>query len=174
MNEDSDDLRLRGLVEYYFRRNRHLSTVHDAEDLFQDTWIDLHQRDPDRPVPEEPSGDDSGEKISSASAEETLRRAARRASDRVFGRLRKRLMRGGLSDRSLDFEPAGDLPDLGLVFDLRQLIESLPVEERQVIELLRRGYAGTEIAEQLQVSPQAVTRRKQKAIERLRQMLCES
>lgn len=172
MNQDSDDLRLRGLVEYYFRRNRHLSTVHDAEDLFQDTWIDLHQREPNHPVPEDPIPDNSRD--CDASAEETLRRAARRAADRVFGRLRKRLTRGGLSDKSLDFEPAGDLPDLGLVFDLKQLIEALPLEERQVIELLRSGYAGTEIAEQLQVSPQAVTRRKQKAIERLRQMLCES
>jgi DNA-directed RNA polymerase specialized sigma subunit len=39
--------------------------------------------------------------------------------------------------------------------------------------MLRSGYEGTEIAQQLKVSPQAVTRRKQKALKRLRQTLGE-
>jgi len=39
--------------------------------------------------------------------------------------------------------------------------------------MLRSGYDGSEIATQLKLSPQAVTRRKQRALERLRQILGE-
>jgi DNA-directed RNA polymerase specialized sigma subunit len=55
--------------------------------------------------------------------------------------------------------------------DLKQQIDALPGDERLVIEMLRSGYEGTEIAKSLKVSPQAVTRRKQKALRRLRQIL---
>ena len=68
----------------------------------------------------------------------------------------------------MEFEPTDCLPDWDLIIDLRNQIESLPLEERLVIELMRRGYDGIEIAELLELSPQAVTRRKQKAIEKLR------
>ena len=71
----------------------------------------------------------------------------------------------------MEFDPAECAPDPDLVIDLKQQIESLPLDERLVIELLRRGYEGIEIAGLLELSPQAVTRRKQKAIEKLRQKL---
>lgn len=74
----------------------------------------------------------------------------------------------------MDYEPADCLPDLALVLDLRIQIESLPADERLVIEMMRLGYEGIEIAKRLKVSPQSVTRRKQKAIKRLRRTLGEA
>ncbi len=78
---------------------------------------------------------------------------------------------GSASVVPLGFEPADCVPDSGLVMDLKQQIESLPAEERLVIEMLRSGYEGSEIAEQVSLSPQTLTRRKQQALEKLRQIL---
>lgn len=184
----SDNSRLRRLVEYHYRRNRHLTSACDAEDLFQESWIRLNHSDLATSVPQaKPTAgghgqateccefrNDQEQNDQEQTEAEALRRAVRAAADRAFGRLRKRIHRGATSDRTLDFDPADRIPDTHLIMDLKQLIETLPLDERLVIEMLRSGYAGTEIAEELQVSPQAVTRRKQKAIERLRQGLLDS
>lgn len=179
----SDNSRLRRLVEYHYRRNRHLTSACDAEDLFQESWIHLNHSDSALPEHTAVLAEESSEQSAEACdcrceqeqlRDEALRRAVRVAADRAFGRLRKRIHRGATSDRTLDFDPADGIPDTHLIMDLKQLIEALPLEERLVIEMLRSGYAGTEIAEELAVSPQAVTRRKQKAIERLRQGLLDS
>lgn len=164
MSQKSDDSRLRSLVEYHYRRNRHLTAACDAEDLFQESWIDLNQTLVESATVREET----------MSPEDRLRRAVRVATDRVFGRLRKRVVRGAAAELTLDFDPAECMPDTNLVMDLKQQIESLPSDERLVIEMLRSGYAGNEIAEKLSVSPQAVTRRKQRAIERLKQGLAEA
>lgn len=156
MSQKTEDSRIRSLVKYHYIRNRHLSTTHDDDDLFQDTWIQLNDAAPH-------GAEDEG-----MSQDQLLRRAVRRATDRAFGKLRKRCFRGTATETLLEFDPADCYPDHDLVMDLRSLIESLPIQERLVIELLRRGYDGTEIAELLELSPQAVTRRKQKAIEKLR------
>lgn len=183
MSHHSDNSRLRSLVEFHYRRNRHLTPACDAEDLFQESWIHLNHSAASKPPTRSENATDDANASGSCcescsekvlSQEEILRKAARAASDRVFGRLRKRIHRGATSDRTLDFDPAECVPDTALIMDLKQLIEALPVEERLVIEMLRSGYAGIEIAEQLEVSPQAVTRRKQKAIERLRMGLMDS
>ena len=161
MSQNSEDSRIRSLVNYHYQRNRHLSVLHDPEDLFQDAWIDLKQTQTESAVDiQDPNGPDR-----------QLRQAVGRAAERAFGKLRKRCQRGSASVVSLGFEPADCVPDSGLVMDLKQQIESLPAEERLVIEMLRSGYEGSEIAEQLSLSPQTVTRRKQKALERLRQTL---
>lgn len=165
MSQQFDDTRLRSLVQYHYRKNRHLTSACDAEDLFQESWIHLNQ-----PVAEAAQFRHD----QPMSQEDRLRRAVRAATDRVFGRLRKRVVRGAAAEMTLDFDPAECVPDHQLVLDLKQHIEALPPEERLVIEMLRSGYAGNEIAEELDVSPQAVTRRKQKAIERLRQGLTEA
>ncbi len=161
MTLNSEDSVMRNLARYQYFRNRHLTASHDEEDLFQDAWIQFNH-----------SGDDaeglSGDQFSLT---QRLRKAVRRATDRAFGKLRKRCSRGGPAETTMEFEPADCLPDSDLVIDLRNQIESLPLEERLVIELMRRGYDGIEIAELLELSPQAVTRRKQKAIEKLRQKL---
>lgn len=161
MSQKSEHNRLRSLVACHYRRNRHLTPACDADDLFQESWIHLHQ----------PSALAATAVEDQPSQEDRLRRAVRSATDRVFGKLRKRVVRGAAAERTLDFDPAECVPDQQLVLDLKQQIEALPAEERQVIEMLRCGYAGNEIAEQLCLSPQAVTRRKQRAIERLRQGL---
>ncbi len=161
MTQKSADSGLRSLVQYHYRRNRHLTAACDADDLFQESWIHLNRS------AAEPKAAGAEE----MSPEDCLRRAVRSATDRVFGRLRKRVQRGAAAEVSMEFDPSECITDRNLVLDLKQQIESLPPEERQVIEMLRSGYAGNEIAEELAVSPQAVTRRKQKAIERLRQGL---
>src|SRR6202008_3965704 len=96
-----------------------------------------------------------------------------RAAERAFGKLRKRSQRGSAAEVQLEYEPSDCVPDYGLVMDLQQQIESLPFDERMVIEMLRLGYEGSEIATKLELSPQAVTRRKQRALDRLRTTLGE-
>ena len=159
MSLKSDDSVMRNLAQYHYLRNRYLGTCHDADDLFQDAWIQFNNGD--------------GESIAAAGVDEQtkIRRAVHRATDRAFGRLRKRLHRGSPSETALEFDPADCQPDADVVIDLRNQIQSLPLDERLVIELLRRGYEGNEIAGMLKMSPQAVTRRKQKAIEKLRHKL---
>lgn len=163
MSHQFDDARMRSLIRYHYQRNKHLTNTHDVEDLFQDAWIDLNDVQPERENPE----------ATSVTQEQVLRQAVGRAAERAFGKLRKRSQRGSAAEVQLEYEPAECVPDHGLVLDLKQQIESLPSEERLVIEMLRSGYDGSEIATQLNVSPQAVTRRKQKALERLRQTLGE-
>jgi len=154
---------MRSLIRYHYQRNRHLTVVHDTDDLFQDAWIDLNQSQSEPAQPEPVP----------VSHEILLRQAVGRAAERAFGRLRKRSQRGSAAEVQLEFEPADCVPDYALVMDLQQQIESLPSDERLVIEMLRSGFDGTEIAAHLKVSPQAVTRRKQRALERLRQTLGE-
>ena len=160
MSQSVDDSRLRSLIRYHYQRNRHLSALHDVEDLFQDAWIDLNH-----PRPGSPDAEFVEEEIS---PEQALRTAVGRAAERAFGKLRKRSQRGSAAEVQLEFEPAECLPDQEQVLDLRQQIESLPADERLVIEMLRSGFDGTEIAAVLKLSPQAVTRRKQRALDRLR------
>ncbi len=162
MSQEDQDSRIRSLVQYHYYRNRHLSSLHDADDLFQDAWIDLNQSQPDV------VGDNSPDQ-----AEYQLRQAVGRAAERAFGKLRKRGQRGTANVVPLGIEPAESLPDFSQVIDLKHQIESLPADERLVIEMLRSGFDGLEIAKQLELSPQAVTRRKQRAIEKLRQVLAE-
>lgn len=163
MSHHFDEARMRSLIRYQYQRNRHLSTIHDAEDLFQDAWIDLNESQPERGDPE----------VTPTTHEQVLRQAVGRASERAFGKLRKRSQRGSAAEVQLEYEPSDCVPDYGLVMDLMQQIESLPFDERMVIEMLRLGYDGSEIATKLELSPQAVTRRKQRALERLRLTLGE-
>lgn len=163
MSHQFDDARMRSLIRYHYQRNKHLTNTHDAEDLFQDAWIDLNDSQPER-------GDPGA---TTQTQEQVLRQAVGRAAERAFGKLRKRSQRGSAAEVQIDFEPTECVPDYGLVMDLKQQIESLPSDERLVIEMLRSGYEGSEIATQLKLSPQAVTRRKQRALERLRQTLGE-
>lgn len=160
MTLNSDDSAMRNLARYQYFRHRHLCSAQDADDLFQDAWIQLNHTESDSEEDRNPNG----QAVS-------LRKAVRQATDRAFGKLRKRCLRGGPSETAMEFDPADCEPDPDLVIDLKQQIESLPLDERLVIELLRRGYEGIEIAGLLELSPQAVTRRKQKAIEKLRQKL---
>lgn len=163
MSQPFDAARMRSLIRYHYHRNKHLSAVHDAEDLFQDAWIDLNDSQPER-------GDPA---TVPPTQEQLLRQAVGRAAERAFGKLRKRNLRGSAAEVQMEFEPSDCVPDHGLVMDLKQQIEALPCDERLVIEMLRSGYDGTEIATCLKLSPQAVTRRKQRAIERLRSTLGE-
>lgn len=167
MTLNPEDSVMRNLARYQYFRNRHLTASQDADDLFQDAWIQFNS-------PDDEAAGDSGRNGSSEdqfSQTRRLRKAVRRATDRAFGKLRKRCERGTATETAMEFEPADCVPDPDLVIDLRNQIESLPLEERLVIELLRRGYEGTEIADLLELSPQAVTRRKQKAISTLRKKL---
>ena len=161
MSSDPHNPRLKNLARFYHRKNGYLTSTHDAEDLFQDAWINLNRLKSDEQVPE----------TIDKSPEQRVRRAARLASDRAFGKLRKRWSRGSASETALEFDPADCLPDTDMVIDLRNQILSLPNTERVIIELTRLGYRGNEIADQLELSPQAVTRYKQKAIQRLQQAL---
>jgi DNA-directed RNA polymerase specialized sigma24 family protein len=164
MSQSTNEARLRSLIRYHYQRNKHLTPVYDVDDLLQDAWIDLHGPGPPGAEPDQqPDADDS--------SEQALRQAVGRAADRAFGTLRKRCQRGLAEQVPLEFDPASCLPDLSLVLDLKQQIESLPDDERLVIEMLWSGYDGTEIAARLRLSPQAVTRRKQRALQRLRVIL---
>ena len=167
MYRNSEDSLLRNLARYQYFRNRHLTASHDADDLFQDAWIQFNHLS-DGAIREDAPTESSEDVYSQT---RRLQKAVRRATDRAFGKLRKRCSRGSPTETTMEFEPADCEPDSDLVIDLRNQIESLPLEERLVIELLRRGYDGTEIAQKLELSPQAVTRRKQKAILKLRQKL---
>lgn len=160
MTLNSEDSLLRNLARYQYLRNRHLTPTQDADDLFQDAWIQFNHSEINLN-----GGQDEASKI------QQLQKAVRRATDRAFGKLRKRCSRGNPSETTMQMEPADCIPDPDLVIDLRNLIQSLPLEERLVMELIRRGYEGTEIATLMKLSPQAVTRRKQKAVEKLRRRL---
>lgn len=160
MTLNSEDSLLRNLARYQYLRNRHLTPTQDADDLFQEAWIQANHSELSQ----------NGES-DEASKIQQLQKAVRRATDRAFGKLRKRCSRGNPSETTMVMEPADCIPDPDLVIDLRNLIQSLPLEERLVMELIRRGYDGTEIATLMKLSPQAVTRRKQKAVEKLRRRL---
>lgn len=161
MSQKSEDSRIRSLVQYHYQRNRHLSVLHDPEDLCQDTWIDLKQlQNADAAHPQDSQGPD-----------DHLRQAVGRVAERAFGKLRKRCQRGVASVVSLGFDPADCVPNSELVMDLKLQIESLPAEERLVIEMMRSGYEASEIADQLSLSTQTVMRRKRSALEKLRQTL---
>lgn len=174
MSSDSDDIvddqvldkRIRNLVRHHYFRNKHLTPVHDADDLFQDAWIYFHSSNGSL---SNKASDDS--KDCQLSQEFILQKAVRTAASRAFDKLRKRRSRGSATETRLEFEPAECIPDVSVVIDLQQLIESLPECERYVIEMLRCGFDGTEISDLLGVTPQTVSRRKHKAISRLRRML---
>lgn len=161
MSQKSEDSRIRSLVQYHYQRNRHLSVLHDPEDLCQDTWIDLKQT----------QNTNATHQQELHGPGDTLRQAVGRAAERAFGKLRKRCQRGAAKVVALGFEPADCVPNSELVMDLKLQIESLPAEERIVIEMLRSGYDASEIASQLSLSTQTVTRRKRSALEKLRQTL---
>lgn len=160
--------RIRSLVRLHYYRNRHLTCVHDDEDLFQDAWIQFNSSERSRTNDQQTADTDQ------LSQDQRLKHAVRKAAGRAFGKLRKRRSRGTAIERSLEFEPEDCHPDFALVIDLRNQIESLPCEERMVIELMRCGFDGNEIAHQLHLSPQTVSRRKHKAISRLRRTMMES
>lgn len=166
-----NEARIRSLVRQHYYRNRHLTSVHDDDDLFQEAWI--HFNSPEPGFAGSPSQTEEHSQADQTSQDQLLRRAVRRAAGRAFGKLRKRQVRGTATETALEFDPSESLPDSGLVIDLRNQIESLPSDERLVIKLLWCGYDGTEIAALLGLSPQAVSRRKQKAIERLRRVLAQ-
>lgn len=163
MSHGPHDSALKNLSQYQYQRNRHLTAMYDAEDLYQDAWIQLNVESAE-----------TGVLAEQLTEEQKVRVAVSRASERVFGKLRKRCSRGSAAEVQMDYEPADCLPDPALVLDLRIQIESLPADERLVIEMMRLGYEGIEIAKRLKVSPQSVTRRKQKAIKRLRRTLGEA
>jgi len=166
--------RIRNLVRLHYYRNRHLTSLHDDDDLFQDAWIQFNssEKDASQRSTSDSDQEDSSD-IDQVSQEQRLRQAVHKAAERAFGKLRKRRSRGTATETTLEFEPADCLPDFTLVIDLRNQIESLPRDERLVIELLRCGYDGNEIAKLLDLSAQAVSRRKRKAISRLRRILNE-
>lgn len=168
--------RIRSLVRQHYFRNKHLTAVHDDDDLFQEAWIQATTIESDT-IADSPTSNSTQEDASETNGitqEKTLRRAVGRAASRAFGKLRKRQTRGTATQVALEFDPADCMPDFASVIDLRNEIESLPHEERLVIELLRCGYDGIEIAKILNLSTQAVSRRKQKAISRLRRILTDS
>jgi RNA polymerase sigma factor (sigma-70 family) len=157
MTLNSDDSFIQKLIHYHYQKNKHLSPIFDAEDLFQETWIRLN--------------DQSGSPSAELSEEDLVCQAVDRAADKVFGKLRKRLKRKTAGEVQLECDPADCLPDKDLILDLKQQINDLPSDERLVIEMMRSGYEGEEIAGLLRVSRQSVTRRKQKALSRLRKFL---
>lgn len=163
MSQENQDSRMRSLVQYHYLRNRHLTNLHDADDLFQEAWLDLKQ-----------SQLETNSTLPSEQTDHHLRLAVGRAAERAFGKFRKRVQRGNANVVPLGLEPVESVPDFSQVIDLKHQIESLPPDEKMVIEMLRSGFDGMEIARQLDVSPQAVTRRKQRAIDKLRQVLGES
>lgn len=165
--------RIRRLVRWHYFRNRHLSPIHDDDDLFQDAWIQLNSDNSNR-LPLEGTKERGSAEPKQPSREIMLRRAVNRAVSQAFGKLRKRMVRGTATEVALEFDPADCLPDSESVMDLRDEIDALPDEERAVIELLRVGYEGNEIAGMLGVKPQTVSRRKHKAISRLRRLLVVS
>ena len=177
LEENSDgrdpNERIRRLVRWHYFRNRHLSPIHDDDDLFQDAWIQLNSDSSNR-LPPEGSNEKGSTDPGNPSREVLLRRAVSRAASQAFGKLRKRVVRGTATEVSLEFDPADCLPDSDAVMDLQDEIDSLPDEERAVIELLQVGYEGNEIAGMLGVKPQTVSRRKHKAISRLRRSLLVS
>jgi len=160
MSFNSDDSRIQKLVRYHYQRNKHLSPIFDAEDLYQETWIRLHDASESAPVALAGHPDD-----------ELICQAVGRAAEKVFGKLRKRSQRRTAGEVQLECDPADCLPDTDLILDLRKQIHDLPADERLVIEMMRSGYEGAEITSCLQVSRQSVTRRKQKALRRLRETL---
>jgi RNA polymerase sigma factor (sigma-70 family) len=160
MSFNSDDSCIQKLVHYHYQRNKHLSPVYDAEDLYQETWIRLHDASGSAAVVLDGHPD-----------EDLVRQAVGRAAEKVFGRLRKRSQRRTAGEVQLECDPADCLPDTDLILDLRTQINDLPADERLVIEMMRSGFEGAEIASCLRVSRQSVTRRKQKALRRLRETL---
>ena len=153
----SDDSFIQKLIHYHYQKNKHLSPIFDAEDLYQETWIRLI--------------DQSGSPSAELSEEDLVCQAVDRATEKVFGKLRKRLKRKTAGEVQLECDPADCLPDKDLILDLKKQINDLPSDERLVIEMMRSGYEGEEIAGLLRVSRQSVTRRKQKALRRLRKFL---
>ena len=160
MSLNSDDSRIQKLIHYHYKKNKHLSPVFDAEDLYQETWIRLN--DSSETPPAIPAG---------LPEEGLVCQAVGHAAEQVFGKLRKRSQRKTAGEVRLECDPADCLPDTDLILDLRKQINDLPSDERLVIEMMRSGYEGAEIASCLHVSRMSVSRRKHKALRRLREVL---
>ena len=165
-----EQARIRRLVRQHYFRNRHLTPVHDDDDLFQDAWIHFHSQE--REANKAHQSEEQQEE--EPTQNELMARAVSRAASRAFGKFRKRQARGTATEIALEFDPSDSLPDSNLVIDLRNQIDSLPDEEKMVIKLLRQGYEGIEIAALLGLSQQAVSRRKHKAIARLQKVMVQT
>ncbi len=94
MSHGPYDSALKNLSQYQYQRNRHLTAMYDAEDLYQDAWIQLNVESAETGIPAE-----------QLTEEQKVRVAVSRASERVFGKLRKRCSRGSAAEVQMDYEP---------------------------------------------------------------------